>query len=725
MKKIPFFLLLFFSLSTLFAQFHEDFEGDVFPPDAWITFNNGVGPNYDWQKSDDAFTGSGSAFVRWENVEEGIAEDWLVTPRITPTENAHILSFYQKDSYARDYFSVYTVRVSSSAQDRPEDFDIIDRQYESDMALYYSYHEVDLSDYIGQDIYLAFVMENDDGDNWIIDDVALNNCRPAEGLYTMQETTQGADLYWEDDGADFWSVEVVRFGEVPTGIPTATNIVEMPYTWNGGEAFTRYEFYVQSHCGSEGNSLYSSSAEFLTTCANDGCDYFFVLEDIYGDDWNGAYIEIRQGGITVGEITQLEDGYGPFVFPFSFCDDYPFELIWHAGNWDQECVFSFYDAYDQLFYAFKAGDSPGDGTVFYSGEADCDPVTCRFPFDLKVTDPSVHGAVIDWTDKDLVGTWDIEIVPLGSEPSGEAILMDLNTKPFVWTGGDPGTYYDVYVRSVCAENDRSKWSKPAVLATLCDDLYSTYPYEEDFKSDYELPYCWSKRHRSESIYSWEIAADTYTSDSIVLCSYDNEKQDEWLISPAFDFSGIEDKAILSFDWKTSYYWMVYPYDKGDIRLMLSLDRGESWSPVLWNEHDMGEFPSFEWQHSEVDLSAYIGEPEVWIAFQYEANDAASVYLDNFRIEDETGGITNIDIAVAPELNLAVYPNPAGDLLSIHVPAGIEFDWTISDINGKMLLQSKSRALNKQRVGLESLEPGIYFVIVSTSEESFSKKFVKL
>lgn len=171
MKKILFFLLLFSSLTALNAQFYEDFEGDVFPPDGWIAFNNGVGPNYDWQKSDEAFTGSGAAFVRWENVDEGIAEDWLVTPNLTPTEGAHVLSFYQKDSYARDYFSVYTLRVSTASQDIPEDFEIINSQHESDMALYYTYHEVDLSDYIGENIYLAFVMENDDGDNWIIDDV--------------------------------------------------------------------------------------------------------------------------------------------------------------------------------------------------------------------------------------------------------------------------------------------------------------------------------------------------------------------------------------------------------------------------------------------------------------------------------------------------------------------------------------------------------------------------
>lgn len=540
----------------------------------------------------------------------------------------------------------------------------------------------------------------------------------------MQATTQGADLYWENDGADSWSIEVVPYGEVPSGIPTVSNILEMPYTWSGGEAFTRYEFYVQSHCGVEGKSIYCQPAEFLTTCANDGCDYFFVLEDTYGDDWNGAYIEIRQDGITVGEVTQVEDGFGPFVFPFSFCDDYPFEFIWHGGNWDQECIFSFYDAYDQLFYSFKAGDYPDDQAVFYSGEADCDPVTCRFPFDLKTSNPTSTGIVIDWDDKDAVGTWDIEIVPLGNEPSGDPTVMDLNTKPFVWTGGEPGTYYEVYVRSVCGVDDRSKWSRPSVFATLCDAVYSTYPYEEDFRSEFELPYCWSRRHKSESIYSWKIVPDTYSQDSIVFCEYDNEKQDEWLISPAFDFSEIQEKAILSFDWKCSYYWMVYPYDKGDIRLIVSSDKGENWSSVLWSEHDFGEFSSFEWQHSEIDLSAYLGESEVWIAFQYEAEDAASVYLDNFVIDDGNGGITNLAAPVSKGLTVHVYPNPANDLFTLAVAGNDEYDWEISSLSGEVLLKDRTRSSVTQ-IAIDDLAPGVYFVSAITDQQKITKKFVRL
>jgi hypothetical protein len=715
-------MIFCFGWSTGSGQFYEGFEGDVFPPEGWISFHNGIGTAYNWQASEDAYTGSGSAFVRWENVDEGLAEDWLVTPMFTPTDNAHRLSFYQKDSYARDYFSVYTVRVSLGSQDNPADFEVIDQQYEYDMTTQFTRHQVDLSAYIGQQVYLAFVMENDDGDNWIIDDVVVSNCEPVAGLFTGNATANGADLYWEDNGAGSWSIEIVPFGEIPTGVPDFAGITGIPFVWTGGDAFTRYAFYVQSDCGVAGKSHYSAPGEFTTACAGASCEYFFVLADTYGDDWNGAYIEIRQGGIRVGEITQEEAGFGPFYYPFSFCDDYPFELIWHAGNWDQECIFGFYDAYDQLYYHFEPGDFPDDGAVFYRGNADCDPVTCRFPYNLEISALTAEGATISWTDRDPVGQWDIEIVPYGTQPTGLPTIADVQTRPYTWTGGEPGEYYDVYVRSVCGQDDRSKWSLPASFATLCDKVYSEFPFDESFISVFDLPECWSKQSNGAGDQRWHTAPDTYSEDSLVLCRHDNDPQDEWLMAPVFDFSGLTEQAILRFDWKTSYYWMVNPYNNGDLNLRISVDRGQNWSNVLWNENQQGEFTSFEWQRSEVDLSDYIGEPEVWIAFQYVAEDAATVYLDNFQLADDSGSITGLNGQVLSS-DWVVYPNPVKERLYLgNIPINEIIKCRIVDINGRIVQNHEGP---RTEFDLSGIPPGIYFIRLEMEKRVAILKFMKL
>ena len=103
----------------------------------------------------------------------GLAEDWLVTPQFTPEASAPVLTFAQRQSFITNYGSVYTVRVSTLSQSNHADFTTVDTQTEDDFTYYYTMREVDLSAYIGTPIYVAFVMENDDADNWYVDDVDL------------------------------------------------------------------------------------------------------------------------------------------------------------------------------------------------------------------------------------------------------------------------------------------------------------------------------------------------------------------------------------------------------------------------------------------------------------------------------------------------------------------------------------------------------------------------
>ncbi|MBC8882697.1 hypothetical protein H9X57_02705 [Flavobacterium piscinae] len=97
MKKITLLFLLFLSFSA-FAQFPESFETTV-PPTGWTAFRgtNGIGTAQDWTVTtvaDDVSEGAQVAFVRWENVDGGLAEDWLVSPLHTVTAPNTSLSFF-------------------------------------------------------------------------------------------------------------------------------------------------------------------------------------------------------------------------------------------------------------------------------------------------------------------------------------------------------------------------------------------------------------------------------------------------------------------------------------------------------------------------------------------------------------------------------------------------------------------------------------------------------
>jgi len=183
MKKITLLLILtIVSVFDAYAQFPEGFETSV-PPTGWATFIgiNGEGTVWNWEQSTTIFaSGAASAFVRYENVATG-AEDWLVTPQFTPTAATNILSFQQRQAYSSDYGTTYTVRVSIASQTTHGDFAIIDTQTELDFGVSFASHFVDLSAYDGMPIYVAFVMSQDDGDNWYIDDVDLISNATAPG----------------------------------------------------------------------------------------------------------------------------------------------------------------------------------------------------------------------------------------------------------------------------------------------------------------------------------------------------------------------------------------------------------------------------------------------------------------------------------------------------------------------------------------------------------------
>jgi hypothetical protein len=175
MKKITLLFLTFISFQFGFAQLSEDFDSGAAIPAGWTSFigTNGLGTVQNWQINDGAT--NNVAFVTWEAVTGGNAEDWLVTPQFTVDATNFILSFDQSDSFATDYGSTYTIRVSTNSQTTHADFVIVDTQNETDVwsGGPLAQHTVDLSAYIGQPIYVAFVLEQNDGDRWIIDNVEM------------------------------------------------------------------------------------------------------------------------------------------------------------------------------------------------------------------------------------------------------------------------------------------------------------------------------------------------------------------------------------------------------------------------------------------------------------------------------------------------------------------------------------------------------------------------
>jgi hypothetical protein len=180
-KKITLLLTLCFACTQLTkAQtlLTEGFEGATFPPSGWTSFigTNGLGTVNDWVQAAAPNTGTYAAASQYENVIGGIAEDWLVTSQIDLTNASNTeLRFYSTQSFGPNYGSTYEVKVSTSTQTNHADFTTVATYDETNVGSGYEFKTVDLTAYDGMMVYIAFVHFNDDGDNWIIDDIEVRS----------------------------------------------------------------------------------------------------------------------------------------------------------------------------------------------------------------------------------------------------------------------------------------------------------------------------------------------------------------------------------------------------------------------------------------------------------------------------------------------------------------------------------------------------------------------
>lgn len=184
------------SSSDIVTLLSEGFE-NVVPPTNWTSYigTNGLGTTYNWTSSTLSNTGTGAAFVRYESVTGGNAEDWLVTPLINLTNvTSPSLTFNARQGFTSDYGSTYFVKVSTTSATDIASFSNAASWTETTLntsPLVYELKTVDLSAYVGQQVYVAFVMVNNDGDNFIIDDVKVTASKlnsvtwsPATNLYS-------------------------------------------------------------------------------------------------------------------------------------------------------------------------------------------------------------------------------------------------------------------------------------------------------------------------------------------------------------------------------------------------------------------------------------------------------------------------------------------------------------------------------------------------------------
>ncbi|HIH28573.1 MAG TPA: PKD domain-containing protein [Thermoplasmata archaeon] len=125
----------------------------------------------------------------------------------------------------------------------------------------------------------------------------------------------------------------------------------------------------------------------------------------------------------------------------------------------------------------------------------------------------------------------------------------------------------------------------------------------------------------------------------------DDVQDEWLITPSLNFNNYPNYTAISlnFHWYTCYFTTVFKRYV-EFNVSISTNGGANWTNI-WSFDDMSmgvppnPFTDWKWYNtnyldqSPIDLSDYIGQNNVKIAFQYYSNTTASADVQEFSIDD--------------------------------------------------------------------------------------------
>jgi hypothetical protein len=335
MNKFTLIIMLLLSSITGFSQ--QGFESTPGPDPTsslwtlssgvslngdWAVFDNGIGTGVRWDNcvTGTAYQGTNAAYCNRENIGAGAtSEDFLATPGITIPTNGQ-LKFWTRHYLTAPTNTIYQIRIkftSASAQDDPSDYAIIPAGAWTDatlntIATVYEEKSVNIpAAYIGQSVYIAFVMEFTQpgglaaSDRWLVDNVRIvQQCLAPTTLAASPSPTTSV-LTWNTNGQTSFQIEHGLNGFVPTGVATSTATTGS-YTQTGLISNTNYCYYVRSVCGSGNFSPWVGPYNYTSTNTNTP----LPADNIYNT--SGTLTNNRR--VTINDYNIEFQGNGKFFF---------------------------------------------------------------------------------------------------------------------------------------------------------------------------------------------------------------------------------------------------------------------------------------------------------------------------------------------------------------------------------------------------------------------------
>ncbi|HMX04582.1 MAG TPA: M43 family zinc metalloprotease [Chitinophagales bacterium] len=210
--------------------------------------------------------------------------------------------------------------------------------------------------------------------------------------------------------------------------------------------------------------------------------------------------------------------------------------------------------------------------------------------------------------------------------------------------------------------------------------------------------------------------------------------DEFVL-PAYDMSDL-DEVHFTFDVAYALYTASGVYSD-TLEVLVSDDCGDSWTTLYKKANpDLQTAPPHtitfkpeddEWRQESIDLSAYLGQPQVFVKFRTITNYENNLYVDNININD--GTLPQAIDDLANDFALSLFPNPTSNNITVrfNTPIAGAYSVIVYNVTGALVYTSNTNAsngVNLISVPAEGLGAGLYHVQVSNGVLVSGDYFIK-
>ena len=341
------------------------------------------------------------------------------------------------------------------------------------------------------------------------------------------------------------------------------------------------------------------------------CDYYVVMQDAYGDGWNGASLDMSINGVVMTSFTVSSAAATADSGSYSTYTGDNVEFYFNSGTWDTEITFQIYapDGSSVGSYGPYANNSGNDGLVWTGvSNSTCAPPACLDPYGLSASNGTSSSIDVSWTGGPNATTYNVEYGVTGYT-QGSGTTTTASTASTTITGLTAYTVYDIYVQADCGANGTSTWAGPISYST-CP---GAAPYLENFDATPASQAltsatgpCWTQS--TNDVFDWIInngptTSQTtgpsdditgggnymYTETSVPRAAGDSAI----LISPSIDISSLTSAEI-------SFQCHMYGASMGTLRVDASSDGGTTFNTIWTKTGDQGDV----WTEEIVQLTGF-------------------------------------------------------------------------------------------------------------------------